>query len=83
VRGSGGTKNHTGFENALWLLQNRRAANPVCCIFLVTDGADNNVHAYVRCQALMQKYVMPQSYIVNYYGYSDDHNSDVLTKIAK
>jgi len=38
ITGKGTTNIHTGIENALWMLANRKYKNPISCIFLLTDG---------------------------------------------
>lgn len=65
------------------MLQHRKQANPVSCMFLLTDGCDNNKYADIRAKALMNKYAMNDKYTINCYGYGNDHDPEVLTRIAK
>lgn len=80
---TGGTNIHYGIDNGLWMLKNRKYKNPVSCLCLLSDGADNSTGAEYRVKQLIEKYKIEEEFTIFTYGYGNDHDPNIMTRIAQ
>jgi Mg-chelatase subunit ChlD len=71
-----------GFLTALDILQQRRHPNQYACIWLFTDGVNNQEGGMETCISALQRYGL-RSLIVNCFGYGDKVDFDQLERLAK
>lgn len=80
---SGGTNMCSGIENALMMLKNRKEKNPVSCIFVLSDGCDNEEALVIpTAKKLINKYNIKEKYLINTYGYGHAHNPKTMEGLA-
>jgi hypothetical protein len=48
MEGLASTNIAAGAEKGLWMLKNRKYKNPVSCMFLLSDGRDDDSNAELR-----------------------------------
>jgi hypothetical protein len=84
-----GTNIGNGLQQALETLVQRKIINNVSSIFLLSDGQDN-VFEESNCEKLLEKIekiiksdkLKDFNYSINTFGYSESHDSDLLSKLA-
>jgi hypothetical protein len=69
-------------KKAFEVIKNRKTANPVTSIFLLTDGLDGG--AFTRIQSsLLGANISEQSFTISCFGFGNDHDEDLLVSIAQ
>lgn len=53
ITGRGSTNIEAGIESGLWMIKNRKQKNPVTCLFLLSDGQDDNPKVNLRVDMLI------------------------------
>jgi len=76
----GGTDINFGIMHAFHLLKERRYANPLTSIFLLSDGLDGGAQAKVK--ESMMKFRIPTNVSINTFGFGRDHDPKLMTDIA-
>ncbi len=79
----------SGLHQALETLVQRKIINNVSSIFLLSDGQDN-YYEESNCEKLLNKIekiiksdkLKDFNYSINTFGYSENHDSDLLSKLA-
>lgn len=80
---TGGTEIELGMKEAFTMLQNRKYKNPISLIFLLSDGQDNGQKADERVKKRLQELDIKENFMINTFGYGNDHDPDVMRNIAK
>lgn len=82
LRDRGGTNIDSGLKTAFQVIKQRKTANPVTSIFLLTDGLDPG--AFNRIQStVMTSGLENESFTISCFGFGNDHDEELLVKIAK
>ena len=61
----------------------RKHKNPITCVFLLSDGADDKKGAEKRVAELVSKYNIQDNYTIHAFGYGSDHDPVVMRAIAQ
>ena len=56
MSGLASTNIAAGFQKGLWMLKNRKYKNPISCMFLLSDGFDDEPGADKRCNEFLEKF---------------------------
>lgn len=68
---------------AIDVLRSRKFKNPNTCIFLLSDGEDENRQCAFTIQSYIKQIQFEDDFIINTYGYGADHNPTLMNEIAK
>lgn len=64
------------------MIKNRKYKNPVTCMFVLSDGCDDNPGADLRCKQLIDAYNIEDAYVINTFGYGKDHDPKMMNQIS-
>jgi len=80
----GGTNIVSGLHYGLEVLKHRRQTNAVTCLFLLSDGADDNSGADARAREEIDCYgeAVCGAFVTHTFGYGADHDAVVMSAIA-
>ncbi|CAD8117925.1 unnamed protein product [Paramecium sonneborni] len=71
-----------GVKQGLRMIKQRKYKNPVTCMFVLTDGQDDNKGADDRCQQAINEYQIQDTFVINSFGYGQDHDAKVMNNIS-
>ncbi|CAD8192542.1 unnamed protein product [Paramecium octaurelia] len=71
-----------GVKLGLRMIKERKQKNPVTCMFVLTDGQDDNKGADERCQQAIHEYQIQDTFVINSFGYGQDHDAKVMNNIS-
>ncbi|KAM3141724.1 hypothetical protein pb186bvf_006046 [Paramecium bursaria] len=83
LRTIGSTNIASGVEQGLQLIKERKYKNPVTCMFLLSDGQDDDKGVEQRVQKLINKYQIKDTWVLQSFGYGKDHDAKAMDEIAK
>ncbi|CAD8110764.1 unnamed protein product [Paramecium sonneborni] len=72
----------SGVALGLRMIKDRKFKNPVTCMFVLSDGVDDDKGADLRCQKALEKYNLQDTLTINTFGYGSDHDPKVMNNIA-
>ncbi|CAD8203337.1 unnamed protein product [Paramecium pentaurelia] len=72
----------SGVALGLRMIRDRKYKNPVTCMFVLSDGMDDDKDAELRCQYTLQQYNLQDTLTINTFGYGSDHDAKVMNYIA-
>ncbi|CAD8189525.1 unnamed protein product [Paramecium pentaurelia] len=72
----------SGVALGLRMIRDRKYKNPVTCMFVLSDGVDDDKGADLRCQQALHKYNIQDTLTINTFGYGSDHDAKVMNNIA-
>ena len=64
------------------MIRDRKYKNPVTCMFLLSDGVDDDKDADLRCEQVLQKFKIQDALTIKTFGYGEDHDAKVMNNIA-
>lgn len=82
LRERGGTDINAGMQLAFNIIKQRKTANPVTSIFLLTDGIDGQANLRVSTSLAAAK-LDDESFTISSFGFGSDHDEDLLVNISK
>ncbi|CAD8206870.1 unnamed protein product [Paramecium pentaurelia] len=71
-----------GVKLGLRMIKQRKQKNPVTCMFVLTDGQDDNKGADDRCSQAINEYQIQDTFVINTFGYGQDHDAKVMNNIS-
>ena len=80
ITANGGTDIALGMEHAFQILKDRKQANPVTSIFLLSDGLDGDAQNSVKQK--LEAYKVSDNITINTFGFGSDHDPKLMTDIA-
>ena len=83
LKAGGSTNIASGIDAALRTLSMRKHKNPITCVFLLSDGADDMKGTEKRVAELVNKYNIQDNYTIHAFGYGSDHDPVVMRAIAQ
>lgn len=81
IEASGGTDINLGMRKAFNVIKNRKTKNPVCGIFLLSDGLDEG--AETRIAKSLAEFNIPDFFIIDSFGLGHEHCPKLMVEIAK
>lgn len=79
---SGGNTIPGGMDLAFKIIRERKEANPITSIFLLTDGIEPGAENYVMQRITFRK-MQDVNFTINTFGFGRDHDEKLLTAICK
>ena len=80
ISACGGTDINLGLEHAFKVVKDRKYANPVTSILLLSDGLDDKALHRVHQSNTDPK--LPQDLTISTFGFGSDHDPQLMTEIA-
>ena len=78
----GGTNMMLGLNKALELIKNRKYRNKVTSLFMLSDGLDNIGQVDINFKNSLEKLQIQDIFTVNTFGYGNDHDPELMRKLA-
>lgn len=82
LRAGGGNTIPGGMDLAFKIINERKQANPITSIFLLTDGIEPGAETYVQ-QRIVTRKMQEVNFTINTFGFGRDHDEKLLTAICK
>jgi Mg-chelatase subunit ChlD len=80
---NGGTDIGEGVRKALEIIRQRRIANNVTSVFILSDGLDGNARYKISHLVSSYNNTITDSYTFNTFGYGADHDPQLMNSIAE
>jgi hypothetical protein len=81
VSADGGTSIASGLKKALQVIKQRRIANSVTSVLILSDGLDSG--ATTGCKTLLQDNPDIGTFTMNTFGYGNDHDPQLMSGLAQ
>ena len=80
IKAMGGTDINLGMHHAFQILKQRRQANPITSIFLLSDGQDDG--AQYKVEESLVELGVSEGVSINCFGFGADHDPELMADIA-
>ena len=82
IKHRGGTNMMLGLNKALEIIKNRKYRNKVTSLFMLSDGLDGVGHVDESFKQSLEKMSIQDVFTVNTFGFGNDHDPEVMRKLA-